>query len=203
MSRGTTTMKMISSTSTTSTSGVMLISDCRLELESPVLKCMMSFPPGPSGLGDQPHPAEAGLLDRGHGLPDLAEVELCVAPDHDFGIRLGTHCSAQGFAEMVGCDLPVIDPQPAGIVDGDQNPASLVTLVARLRSVRQVHVWSLPHLRRHHHEDDQQHEHYVDKRCDVDGRLHLGWFTEPHRLSPPSLPCPPALQPAGPGAPAP
>src|SRR6266852_8965537 len=88
MSRGTTTMKMISSTSTTSTSGVMLISDCRLELESPVLKCIMSFPPDPSGLGDQPHPAEAGLLDRGHGLPDLAEVELCVAPDHDFGIRL-------------------------------------------------------------------------------------------------------------------
>src|SRR5215813_5054648 len=136
MSRGTTTMKIISSTSTTSTSGVMLISDCRLGLESPALKCMMSLPPGPNGLGDQPHPAEAGLLDRCHGLPHFAEVELCVAPDHDFGIRLGTHCSAQGFAEMVGCDLPVIDPQPAGIVDGDQNPASLVTLVARLRSVR-------------------------------------------------------------------
>src|SRR5215472_11801395 len=188
MSRGTTTMKMISSTSTTSTSGVMLISDWRLELESPVLKCMMSFPPGPSGLGDQPHPAEAGLLDRGHGLPDLAEVELGVAPDHDFGIRLGTHCSAQGFAEILGCDLLVIDPQPAGIVNGDQNPTSLVTLVAGLRSVRQVHVRSLPHLRRHHHEDDQQHEHYVHERRDVNGRLHLGWLTEPHRLWPPSLP---------------
>src|SRR5262249_2632422 len=155
-------MKMISSTSTTSTSGVMLISDCRLELESSVLKCMMLFPPSPSGLGDQPHPAEAGLLDRGHCLPDLAEVEFCVAAYHDLGIRLGTHRSTQGFAEVVGCNLPVIDPQPAGIVYGDQNPASLVTLVARLRSVRQVHFRSLPHLRRHHHEDDQQHEHYVD-----------------------------------------
>src|SRR5262249_26296272 len=185
MSRGTTTMKMISSTSTTSTSGVMLISDCRLELESSVLKCMMLFPPGPSGLGDQPHAAEAGLLDRGHGLPDLAEVELCIAPDHDFGIRLGTHRSSQCFAELVGCDLPVIDPQPAGIVDGDQNPASLVTLAARLRGVRQVYVRSLPHLRRHHHEDNQQHEHYVDERCDVDCRLQLSWLPEPHRLSPP------------------
>src|SRR5215472_10217270 len=107
MSRGTTTMKMISSTSTTSTSGVILISDCRLEPESPVLKCMMSFPPGPSGLGNQPHPAEAGLLDRGHGLPDLAEVELCVAPDHDLGVRLGTHRSAQGIAKILRCDLPV------------------------------------------------------------------------------------------------
>src|SRR5215468_36997 len=136
MSRGTTTMKMISSTSTTSTSGVMLISDCRLELESPVLNCMMSLSPCPSGLGDQPHPAEAGLLDRGHGLPDLAEVELSVGADHDLGIRLGTGCSIEGFAEMVGCDLPVIDPQFARLVDGDQDPASLVTLVDRLRRLR-------------------------------------------------------------------
>src|SRR6185503_18171707 len=180
-------MKMINSTSTTSTSGVILISDCRLEPESPVLKCMMSFPPGPSGLGDQSHPAEAGLLDRGHGLPDLAEVKLCVAPDHHLGIRLGTHSSAQGFAEILRCDLPVIDPQLAGIVDGDKNTTSLVTLAARLRSVRQVHVRPLPHLRRHHHEDDQQHEHYVDKRRDIDGRLYLGCFTEPHELLPPVL----------------
>src|SRR5215467_9801505 len=188
MSSGTTTMKMISRTSTTSTSGVMLISDCRLELESPVLNCMMSFSPGPSGLGDQSHPAEAGLLNRGHGLPDLAEVELCVAPDHHLGVRLGAHCSAKGIAEMLGCDRLVIDPQPAGLVDGDQDPASLVTLAARLRRVRKVHFRSLPHLRRHHHEDDQQHEHYVDERRDINGRLHLGWLTEPHRLSPPSLP---------------
>src|SRR5215472_2120482 len=188
MSRGTTTMKMISSTSTTSTSGVMLISDCRLELESPVLNCMMSFSPGARGLGDQPHPAEAGLINRGHGLPDLAEIELCVAPDHHLRIRLGTHCSVKGIAEMLGCDRPVIDPQPARLVDGDQDPASLVALVARFCRVRQMHVRSLPHLRRHHHEDDQQHEHYVDERRDVNGRLHLGWLTEPHRLLPPSLP---------------
>src|SRR6185369_5349642 len=196
-------MKMISSTSTTSTSGVILISDCRLEPESPVLKCMMSFPSGASGLGDQTYPAKTRLFDRCHGLPDLAEVELCVSPNHDFGIRLGTHCSAQGFAELLGWHLSIIDPQPAGIVDGDQNPASLVTLAARLRSVRQVHVRSLPHLWRHHHEDDQQHEHNVDKRRDVDGRLHLRWFTEPHELSPPTLPLASARRPAGLGAPAP
>src|SRR5262249_57793965 len=106
MSRGTTTMKMISSTSTTSTSGVMLISDCRLELESSVLKCMMLFPPSPTGLGDQPHPAEAGLLDRGHGLPDLAEVEFCVPPDPDLGFRLGPYCVTQPFPELLGADLP-------------------------------------------------------------------------------------------------
>src|SRR5206468_464366 len=118
-------MKMISSTSTTSTSGVMLISDCRVELESSVLNCMMSLSPSPNGLGDQAHPAEAGLLDCEHGLPDLAEAELCVGADHDLRVRLGTRCNAKGFAEMVGCDLPVIDPQFAGLVDGDQDPASL------------------------------------------------------------------------------
>src|SRR6266404_1118637 len=79
---------MISSTSTTSTSGVMLISDCRLEPESLLLNCMMSLSFCASALGNQPHPAEAFLLDRDHDLPDLAEVELCIASDHDLGVRL-------------------------------------------------------------------------------------------------------------------
>src|SRR6266545_7028978 len=104
MRRGTTTMKMISSTSTTSTSGVMLISDCRLDPESPLLNSMTSVSPRPcaGALGDQPHPAEAGLLDREHGLSDLAAVERCVAPNHDLGVRLGAHRSAERFVEMLG-----------------------------------------------------------------------------------------------------
>src|SRR6266581_3319970 len=97
MRRGTTTMKMISSTSTTSTSGVMLISDCRLDPESPLLNSMTSVSPRPcaGALGDQPHPVEAGLLDREHGLSDLAEVEPRVAPDHDLGIGLVANRGAE------------------------------------------------------------------------------------------------------------
>src|SRR5262249_29711141 len=178
-------MKMISSTSTTSTSGVMLISDCKLEPEAPVLNCMMSFPLRAGGLRDQPYSPEAGLLDREHGLPDLAEVEPGVAPDHDLGLLFGARRIAQSIAEMLGVYLLIVYPQPAGFVDGDQDPASLVALVGRLRRVRQVDVRSLPHLRRHHHEDDQQHEHDVDKRRDVYGRLHPGRFTESHRPAPP------------------
>src|SRR6266571_1213132 len=140
MSRGTTTMKMMSSTSTTSTSGVMLISDCRLELESPVLKCMTSVSLGPSGLGDQSHPAEAGLFNRGHGQPDFAEIELCVASDHDLGIRLGTDCSPKRFAEVFGCDLPIVNPQLAGVVDGNQDPASLVTLDRKSTRLNSSHM---------------------------------------------------------------
>src|SRR5262245_13742202 len=184
MRRGTTTMKMINSTSTTSTSGVMLISDCRLNSESSLLNCMMSFSPRASALRDQSHPAEPGLFDCDHGLPDLAEVEPCIAPDHNLGVLLSSHRSAEGLAELLGCDLLIIDPQFAGVVDGNQNPASLVALIARLRRVRQVDVRSLPHLRRHHHEDDQQHEHHVDERRDVDGRLHFGRLTESHEPPP-------------------
>src|SRR5215475_5296210 len=107
MRSGTMTMKMISSTSTTSTSGVMLISDCRPDPESLLLNSITSFSPRrcAGALGDQPHPAEAGLLDRDHGLPDLAEVELGVAPDHDLGLRFGAHRFVESFAKMLGCDL--------------------------------------------------------------------------------------------------
>src|SRR6266705_805825 len=104
---------MISSTRTTSTSGVMLISDCRPEPESLLLNCMMSLSFCAGALSDQPHPAEALLLNCNHDLPNLAEIELCIAPDHDPGVRLGTHRSVEGFAEMLGCDGPIVDPQPA------------------------------------------------------------------------------------------
>src|SRR5262249_20031469 len=140
MRRGTTTMKMINSTSTTSTSGVMLISDCRLVSESDPLNCMMSFSPRAGALRDQPHSAEPGLFDCDHGLPHLAEVESCIAPDHDPGLLLSAHRSAEGVAEILRCNLVIVDPQFAGVVDGDQNPASLIALIARLRRVRQVDV---------------------------------------------------------------
>src|SRR6266404_1694386 len=129
-------MKMISSTSTTSTSGVMLISDCRLEPE--LLSCMssISLRLSSGALGHQPHPAEAGVLDRGHGLTDLAEVEPRVAPDHDLGVRLGARRGAQAFAELLGGDRLVVDPQPSRVVDRDQDLASLVALLGRLGRVR-------------------------------------------------------------------
>src|SRR5436309_13051888 len=94
---------MISSTSTTSTSGVILISDCRLEPESLLLNCMMSLSFCAGTLGDQPHPAKPCLLDRDHDLANLAEIQLCITPDHDLGVRLGAHRSAAGYLEMLGC----------------------------------------------------------------------------------------------------
>src|SRR5260370_14569713 len=181
MRSGTTTINMISSTSTTWTSGVMLISDCRLEPESLLLNCMMSLSFCAGALGDQPHTAEASLFDRDHDLSNLEKIELCIATDYDPWVRLGAHRGVEGFAKMLGCDGPIVDPQMASLVYGDQDSASLVALRVRFRRVRQVDVGPLPHLRRHHHEDDQQHQHHVDERRDVDSCLHPGWLTESHR----------------------
>src|SRR5689334_13821269 len=166
-------MNMISSTSTTSTSGVMLISDCRLDPESLLLNCMMSLSFCASALCDQADSAKTGLLDRNHDLTNLAEIQLCIAPDHNLGARLGAYRSAERLVEMLGCDSLIVDPQPARLVDGHQDSASLVALRARFGRVRQVDVGPLPHLGHHHH---------VDERRDVDCRLHSGRLTESHRL---------------------
>src|SRR5947199_10861020 len=107
---------MISSTSTTSTSGVILISDCRLEPESLLLNCMMSLSFCASTLGDQPHPALTCLLDRDHDLANLAEIHVCITPDQGLGVRLGAHPCAVSYLEMLGCDRVVVDPQPHSFV---------------------------------------------------------------------------------------
>src|SRR5215470_9645200 len=178
-------MNMIKSTSTTSTSGVMLISDCSLDAESLLLNCIVSISFCAGALGDQSRTVEAGLFDRDHDLPDLTEVELCIAPNHDSGVRLGSYRSTESFVEMVGCDGPIVDPQAAGLIDGDKDSTSLVALRVRFPRIRQIDVWSLPHLRRHHHENDQQHQHDINEWRDVDGRLHPARLTESHRPDPP------------------
>src|SRR5215471_5043128 len=103
---------MINRTSTTSTSGVMLISDCRLEPESLLLNCI-SFTPRAGAFRDQTHTAKPSLFDCDHGLFDLAEVEPCIATDHDLGFRLIAHRSAEGVAKLLHCDLLIVDPQLA------------------------------------------------------------------------------------------
>src|SRR6266704_668295 len=109
--RGTTTMKMIKSTSTTSTSGVMLISECRWPAS--LWTCMISvpLPLGAGVLGDQPHPMKAGLLDREHGLPDHAESEPGVAPDHDLDVRLLGACR--------GAEAVAAQPDITVVIRGD------------------------------------------------------------------------------------
>src|SRR5262245_2778008 len=100
MARGTTTIKMMSSTSTTSTSGVTLISDCRPALSAPALSCMASVPLRLGG--DQAHVLEAGVLHGDHRLPDLAEAEAGVALDDDLGVLHAARGQAEAVPEAVG-----------------------------------------------------------------------------------------------------
>src|SRR5262245_4850739 len=99
---GTTTMKIISSTSTTSTSGVMLISDCRPESDPPPFICMTSISPRLccfGSFGDQSHALEAGIFDRDHRFPDFSDTEPRVGFDDNLRIRLRAHRCAQTFTE--------------------------------------------------------------------------------------------------------
>src|SRR5215510_2934109 len=101
MRRGTTTMKMISSTSTTSTSGVTFISDCSSTSDPPWI-CVSSVSPRlflVCALGDQPQPVEAGPLDRDHGLPHLAEAKPRVAPEHHLAVGLRVRRNAETLVE--------------------------------------------------------------------------------------------------------
>src|SRR5262245_58996607 len=122
MARGTTTMKMISSTSTTSTSGVTLISDCRPAPGAPPCSCMTSVPLRlrAGALGDPSHVLEAGLLDGDHGLPHVSEVQPGVPLDHDLGVRHAPRGQAEAVREAIGGDLLIVDPEETGLVDGDQ-----------------------------------------------------------------------------------
>src|SRR5262245_26134514 len=124
---------MISSTSTTSTSGVMLISDCRLEPE-PVSTCitLVSSRLGCRAIGDQSHTAEAGLLDRHHHLPDRVKIEPCVATDHNLGILFAAYCSTQGIAEILYRYRHIVHPQVAILVNGHKGLSSFVALRDRL-----------------------------------------------------------------------
>src|SRR6266704_3618764 len=99
--RGTTTMKMIKSTSTTSTSGVMLISECRWEPSLWTCMISVSLPPGAVVLCDQPYPIEAGGL----WINDQP-----VAAESSGDSRRG----AEAVAEAFGGDRLIVDPQPAG-----------------------------------------------------------------------------------------
>src|SRR5262245_65897716 len=123
-------MKMISSTSTTSTRGVTLISDCS---EVPLPICMsVPLRRVAGALGDESHALEAGRLERLHGLPDFAEVQPGVAADHDLGIRLVPYRGAQAVPEILGTDHLVVDVQAPLRVDGDADAAPLLPLLVRL-----------------------------------------------------------------------
>ena len=78
--------------------------------------------------------AELDLELRGPG--EFFGTKQAGPPDHHLGVSLGTNRGAESFAEMLACDLLIVDPKLACVVDRDQYPASLVSLVSWLCSIR-------------------------------------------------------------------
>src|SRR5690349_21112151 len=148
-------MKMISSTSSTSISGVTLMSELR---PSPP-------PVGPIAMGSAPlflFDERLFLLGDGADHPytrlpgDLDG--LLDAPKRDVLVRLQEQDLVRGttFVER----LVLLEPEPDLV-----RPFGPVLGVVGARYVR---LEALRDQRRDDHEDDQQHQHHVDQRRDVD-----------------------------------
>src|SRR5215831_13171598 len=86
------------------------------------------------------------------------------------------HLIAQYHATVRRKPLPCRGPQDAASRGGDaKDEPRFLGLRRRIgRGFRDVDVVALQEERNDDHEDDQQHEHYVDKRRDVNLRLQIG-----------------------------
>src|SRR5579872_7289077 len=119
-------MKMISSTSTTSTSGVMLMS-LRMPLAPPRTSIAIghcSFP-APAILGaahprldlldHQADPAEAGLVDQPHHVAHLLVLQPAVALQHDLLVRCLV-VNALQRPRHLGVGHPVLADEDAAVL---------------------------------------------------------------------------------------
>jgi hypothetical protein len=74
---------------------------------------LSTFHSAGGALSNQSDAAETGLLNRQHGVPDLAEIEICVSANHDLGVLLIAHRRAKAFAEVLERDRFIVDPKLA------------------------------------------------------------------------------------------
>src|ERR1700674_5078558 len=177
---GVSTMKMMSSTSTMSTSGVMLMSE-RGPFPTPTAPAMVR----PSLLllfGRQGHALQLGLrgaVEDGANLPVLG---LDVRLHHD---RL----ELRGSVAEVGLQLVerdrglVLLPEDLALL-GHRDEHRVATLAARggVHRLGQLDMLAALEHRSHHHADDEQHQHHVHERRDVDVRGHRAAVaTDVHR----------------------
>ena len=178
-SSGVTTMKMISSTSTTSTSGVTLMSEFGRPAgltENFVCLRVRHGAPATSSVSSTPSAiALAPALRRDvHHLAHVAEGQRCSSPlsrtCRPGSARASPQRVLRSSASSYGVLLEVDLLRPA-VTESDQrvgllaSPSRCACAFGRCTSLP-----ALEH-RRDHHEDDQQHQHDVDQRRDVDVAL--------------------------------
>ncbi len=158
-------MKMIRSTSTTSTSGVTLMSELRpppaLRSASPwsILRseryCVLRF------CEMRPTCAKPDVLHLEHRLLDVAVGQPRVALDDDRGVRVALIRLGEPFGELASLGhlvlLDVRSPCPAPPRSGS-GPSPRASS-AGSDAFGQLHRRPLLQHRGHDHEDDQQHQH--------------------------------------------
>src|SRR5215471_45000 len=192
---GVTTMKMMSSTSITSMSGVMLmsaiapLSACtssvlpRRRFFSISLWCWTSLSTGFCGwamtlplhlaLGDQRHFLGPRLAHQVHHLHHLGVGQRVVGLQVDHARALGQVLDLLlDLGQELGLVVELLAAQVGGrvLLDRDHDRLGLVLALLGVARLGQHHVDALLQQRRDHHEDDQEHDHDVGHGRDVDVR---------------------------------
>src|SRR5258706_216871 len=149
---------MISSTSTTSTSGVMLISE--RTPEPPPLNAMSALPrrdlrAGLLVLRQDSHLREAGVIGGLHHHAHLAEVDALVGLERQRA-RLVLVVLRLHVLRHVLVGNPVLTDEDRAVgPDGDDEIPLLARLLLRMRSLGKEHVDALLEHGRDDHEDDE------------------------------------------------
>ena len=181
---GSAAMKMISSTSSTSISGVTFMSALACGV-SPVTTrsapwCLCAcaitgLPRRAPGwilpLGDERDVLDLRLAERVHRVHDRAVLRVLVTLEVDDLFLLVLEARWTRGIEVVGGDRQRVDVELAARVDRDDRLVLRVRLVAGVARLGQRDRHALLQHRRDQHHDDEQHQHDVDERRHVDVRI--------------------------------
>src|SRR5437763_10461231 len=144
---GVATMKMIKSTSTTSTNGVMLISLLTPEprLLNAIRSSCLAFSlcdllPGLLILGEDRHAFEFCVVRCFHYQPDFSEVDPLVRFQHDGARRILLIFGGEVFGEVFVGNPILSDEVRSILFDGDAQIAFFAGLLLRVRTFGQQHV---------------------------------------------------------------
>src|ERR1041385_7758471 len=168
---GVMTMKMMSRTSTTSTSGVTLMSD-RIEPPPPTCIDLDSWLRCSLRLRDQTDVVEADLAAGLEDVEHRAVFHQLVALDRDLAVGGALMDGFQLRLHLLLADDGRTEIDAAVRLDRDLQLLVGVRRPLRLLGHRQVDRHAFLQHGRDDHEDDQQHQADVDQRSHVDLRVH-------------------------------
>src|SRR5690606_36075878 len=172
---GAVTMKMMSSTSITSQSGMMLMSAIGPSPE-PEEKAMVQTPVQlVLAGGDEAHLAHASSLREVDDFLHHPVLRGLVRTYVDRRLRRLLRLDGQGTLQQLEGDRLVVEEHVAVVGHRDRDRHRRGRGVGPLVQVglRELDLDLVGHQRRRDHEDDQEHQHHVDQRHDVDRGVDL------------------------------